>query len=52
VSAASAAHTIRTSRCFSFSDRLYNFIGLESASDINPKLKSKCASLDDKTTLV
>ncbi|KAM0890168.1 hypothetical protein ACQ4PT_027226 [Festuca glaucescens] len=56
----SAAHTIGTSHCFSFSDRLYNFTGQDNASDIDPtlepfymaKLKSKCASLDDNTTLV
>ncbi|KAM0890172.1 hypothetical protein ACQ4PT_027227 [Festuca glaucescens] len=56
----SAAHTIGTSHCFSFSDRLYNFTGQDNASDTDPtlepfymaKLKSKCPSLDDNTTLV
>ncbi|XP_051210046.1 peroxidase 1 [Lolium perenne] len=56
----SAAHTIGTSHCFSFSDRLYNFTGRVNPSDIDPtlepfymaKLKSKCASLNDNTTLV
>uniref|UniRef100_R7W059 Peroxidase n=1 Tax=Aegilops tauschii TaxID=37682 RepID=R7W059_AEGTA len=56
----SAGHTIGTSHCFSFSDRLYNFTGMENPSDIDPtlepqymmRLKSKCASLNDNTTLV
>jgi peroxidase len=56
----SAGHTIGTSHCFSFSDRLYNFTGRVNPSDIDPtlepfymaKLKSKCASLNDNTTLV
>ncbi|KAF6990890.1 hypothetical protein CFC21_008038 [Triticum aestivum] len=56
----SAGHTIGTSHCFSFSDWLYNFTGMENPSDIDPtlepqymmRLKSKCASLNDNTTLV
>ena len=56
----SAGHTIGPSHCFSFSDRLYNFTGMENPSDIDPtlepqymmRLKSKCASLNDNTTLV
>ncbi|KAF6990889.1 hypothetical protein CFC21_008037 [Triticum aestivum] len=56
----SAGHTIGTSHCFSFSDRLYNFTGMENPSDIDPtlepqymmRLKSKCVSLNDNTTLV
>ncbi|ONM55612.1 peroxidase 1 [Zea mays] len=57
----SAGHTIGTSsHCFSFSDRLYNFTGLDDARDTDPeldraymaRLRAKCASLDDNTTLV
>lgn len=56
----SAGHTIGTSHCFSFSDRLYNFTGLDNARDIDPtldlaymaRLRGKCPSLDDNTTLV
>ncbi|KAG0518679.1 hypothetical protein BDA96_09G197200 [Sorghum bicolor] len=56
----SAGHTIGTSHCFSFSDRLYNFTGLDNARDIDPtldlaymaRLRGKCTSLDDNTTLV
>ncbi|KAL6839212.1 hypothetical protein ACP4OV_030884 [Aristida adscensionis] len=56
----SAGHTIGTSHCFSFSDRLYNFTGLDNAHDIDPtldgqymaRLRGKCPSLDDNTTLV
>jgi peroxidase len=56
----SADHTIGTSHCFSFSDRLYNFTGRVNPSDIDPtlepsymaRLKSKCASLNNNTTLV
>jgi peroxidase len=56
----SAGHTIGTSHCFSFSDRLYNFTGRVNPSDIDPtlepqymaRLKNKCASLNDNTTLV
>lgn len=56
----SAGHTIGTSHCFSFSDRLYNFTGLDSARDVDPtldasymaRLRGKCRSLADNTTLV
>nr|CAB3461061.1 unnamed protein product [Digitaria exilis] len=56
----SAGHTIGTSHCFSFSDRLYNFTGLDNARDTDPtldtqymaRLRGKCPSLDDNTTLV
>ncbi|XP_062179255.1 peroxidase 1 [Phragmites australis] len=56
----SGGHTIGTSHCFSFSDRLYNFTGLDNAHDIDPtlslqymsRLRTKCPSLDDNTTLV
>ncbi|WVZ99101.1 hypothetical protein U9M48_044450 [Paspalum notatum var. saurae] len=57
----SAGHTIGTSHCFSFSDRLYNFTGLDSARDVDPtldrsymaRLRGKCPSLlADNTTLV
>ncbi|KAL5232303.1 hypothetical protein ABZP36_031079 [Zizania latifolia] len=56
----SAGHTIGTSHCFSFSDRLYNFTGMDNIHDVDPtlevqymaRLRSKCPSLDDNTTLV
>jgi len=56
----SAGHTIGTSHCFSFSDRLYNFTGHVNPHDVDPtldmqymaRLRSKCRSLDDNTTLV
>lgn len=56
----SAGHTIGTSHCFSFSDRLYNFTGMDNARDTDPtldplymaRLRGKCPSLDDNTTLV
>jgi len=56
----SAGHTIGTSHCFSFSDRLYNFTGMDNARDTDPaldplymaRLRAKCPSLDDNTTLV
>ncbi|CAL4901495.1 unnamed protein product [Urochloa decumbens] len=56
----SAGHTIGTSHCFSFSDRLYNFTGMDNAGDTDPsldpaymaRLRGKCPSLDDNTTLV
>ncbi|KQK05561.1 peroxidase 1 [Brachypodium distachyon] len=56
----SAGHTIGTSHCFSFSDRLFNFTGRVNPQDVDPtldseymaKLKGKCASLNDNTTLV
>ncbi|KAG8068103.1 hypothetical protein GUJ93_ZPchr0005g14593 [Zizania palustris] len=56
----SAGHTIGTSHCFSFSDRLYNFTGMDNVHDVDPtlevqyraRLRSKCPSLDDNTTVV
>ncbi|XP_034584676.1 peroxidase 1 isoform X1 [Setaria viridis] len=56
----SAGHTLGTSHCFSFSDRLYNFTGMDNAHDTDPtldpmymaRLRGKCPSLDDNTTLV
>ncbi|KAK3135174.1 hypothetical protein QOZ80_5BG0415450 [Eleusine coracana subsp. coracana] len=56
----SAGHTIGTSHCFSFNDRLFNFTGMDNARDTDPsldpqymaKLRVKCPSLDDNMTLV
>jgi peroxidase len=55
----SAGHTIGTSHCSTFSDRLYNFTGKVNLNDIDPlmdtqyisRLRTRC-SLTDNTTLV
>ncbi|KAJ4816341.1 Peroxidase [Rhynchospora pubera] len=55
----SAGHTIGTSHCQSFSDRLYNFTGKVNLNDIDPlldtqyisRLRTRC-TLTDNTTLV
>lgn len=51
------AHTLGTSHCSSFADRLYNFSGTTAADPsldrrYLPRLKSKCGSPGDTTTLV
>ncbi|KAJ3674913.1 hypothetical protein LUZ60_005529 [Juncus effusus] len=55
----SGAHTIGTSHCTAFNDRLYNFTGKNNLNDVDPfmdkhyiaKLRQKC-SPGDTTTLV
>ncbi|KAF3320607.1 peroxidase 1-like protein [Carex littledalei] len=55
----SAGHTIGTSHCSAFSDRLYNFTGKVNLNDIDPlmdtqyisRMRTRC-SLTDNTTLV
>ncbi|EEE66432.1 peroxidase 1-like [Oryza sativa Japonica Group] len=55
----SGGHTLGTAHCALFSDRLYNFTGLVNDGDVDPaldaaymaKLKAKCRSLSDNTTL-
>ncbi|KAG8090297.1 hypothetical protein GUJ93_ZPchr0011g26946 [Zizania palustris] len=55
----SGGHTLGTAHCSAFSDRLYNFTGADNAGDVDPaldrsylsRLRSRCVSLDDNTTL-
>jgi peroxidase len=56
----SGGHTIGTSHCLSFNDRLFNFTGMDNAHDTDPsmdpqymaRLRMKCPNLQDNMTLV